>query len=70
MIITVSGENKNVENGITIYELLKKENVEYVDYVSVSLNDNFITKENYNIKLNEGDKIEFVYFMGGGCDAF
>lgn len=67
MKITVAGEIKEVKDGITIAELIKEENVETPEYVTVSVNDDFAKSENFATqKLNEGDTVEFLYFMGGG----
>ena len=53
MKITVAGNKKEYEDGITVAELIVKENVERDDFET--------------IKLNEGDAVEFLYFMGGGA---
>ena len=67
MKITVAGENKEVQEGITVAELIKQENVANPDYVSVSVNDDFVNSSDFDThKLNEGDNVEFLYFMGGG----
>lgn len=68
MTITVAGNKKEYEEGITITELIQKENVENADYVTVTKNDEFVERENFDTtKLAEGDVIEFLYFMGGGA---
>jgi sulfur carrier protein len=37
------------------------------EYVSVSVNDDFIKREHFDTTtLKEGDVVEFLYFMGGG----
>lgn len=67
MKITVAGEVKEVKDGITIAELIVQENVETPEYVSVSVNDEFAKSENFATQaLQEGDTVEFLYFMGGG----
>ena len=53
MKITVAGNKKEYEDGITVAELIVKENVENPEYVTVTVND--------------GDAVEFLYFMGGGA---
>ena len=68
MKITVSGEKKEVADGITVAELIKEENVETPEYVTVSVNEEFVKKEDFGTqKLSEGDEVEFLYFMGGGA---
>ena len=70
MKITVSGEVKEVQFDLTVAELIKQENVETPEYISVSVNDDFVKSEDFAThKLQEGDVVEFLYFMGGGsCD--
>lgn len=68
MKITVSGEKKEVKDGITVSELIVEENVETPEYVTVSVNEEFVKKEDFATKkLAEGDEVEFLYFMGGGA---
>lgn len=68
MTITVAGEKKEVKDGITIAELIEQEKVETPMYVSVSVNEEFEDRENFETrKLAEGDSVEFLYFMGGGA---
>jgi sulfur carrier protein len=67
MTITVGGEKKEVKDGITISELIVQENVETPEYVSVSVNEEFARKDDFDTyHLKEGDNVEFLYFMGGG----
>ncbi|MBR1422810.1 MAG: sulfur carrier protein ThiS [Ruminococcus sp.] len=67
MIITVAGENKEYESGITVKKLIELENVETPEYVTVSLNDEFIDGGEFeSTEIKNGDRIEFLYFMGGG----
>lgn len=67
MKLIVAGAVKEAEEGITISELIKKEKVETPEYVTVSVNDDFVKREDFETQtLNEGDTVEFLYFMGGG----
>jgi sulfur carrier protein len=67
MKITVSGEKKEVADGITVSALIEQEQVETPQYVTVSVNEEFIDKDAFDTHvLNEGDEVEFLYFMGGG----
>lgn len=67
MKITVAGEVKEVTDGLTIAELIARENVENPDYVTVSVNDEFAESGSFTSrKLQDGDNVEFLYFMGGG----
>ena len=68
MFITVAGEKKEVKDGLTLPELIAQENVEMPEYVTVSINEEFVASEDKeSTVLKEGDNVEFLYFMGGGC---
>lgn len=67
MTITVSGNKKEVKDGLTLPELIELEKVETPLYVTVSINEEFIQKDaEASVILKEGDNVEFLYFMGGG----
>ena len=70
MKITVAGEAKEVRDELTVTELIEQENVETPEYVTVSVNDDFVKSEDFAThKLNDGDVVEFLYFMGGGSNG-
>ena len=65
--ITVGGERREVEDNTTVEELLFIEHVEMPEYVSVSVNEEFVLREDFtNRTLKDGDEVEFLYYMGGG----
>ena len=67
MKIVVAGEKKEVADGLTLSKLIEIEKVETPQYVTVSINEEFINSEDFDTHtLNEGDEVEFLYFMGGG----
>ena len=67
MKITVSGEKKEVADGISVSALIEQEQVETPQYVTVSVNEEFIDRGGFDSRiLKEGDEVEFLYFMGGG----
>ena len=67
MKLTIAGEVKEIKEGTTISELIVLENVETPEYVSVSVNEKFVSREDFDTTaLREGDVVEFLYFMGGG----
>ena len=67
MKIIVAGKTKGFKEGLTIAELIELEEVETPQYVTVSLNDEFVESGAFNnITLSDGDNVEFLYFMGGG----
>ncbi len=67
MKITLNGETMEMCKPLTIVELLKERNVESPDMVSVELNEQILSKDQFsNTQLKENDNVEFLYFMGGG----
>lgn len=67
MKILVAGETKEVKEGLTVAQLLIDEQVETPEYVTVTVNDDFIDSASFEkTELKENDTIEFLYFMGGG----
>ena len=67
MVITVAGDKKEVKDAITVSELIVQENVETPQYVTVSVNDDFIDKAEFDTyALKEGDSVEFLYFKVAG----
>ncbi|MGN1090614.1 MAG: sulfur carrier protein ThiS [Huintestinicola sp.] len=67
MIITVAGDKKEFNEGITVKELIALEKVETPEYVTVSINDEFADQSAFDSTvLKDGDSVEFLYFMGGG----
>ena len=68
MQITVGGVKKEVADGITVASLIELENVETPQYVTVSVNEEFIDAGEFESHtLSDGDEVEFLYFMGGGA---
>ena len=68
MKLTVAGNAKEVKDGLTVAELIAQENVENPQYVTVSVNENFLRlADYYGYVLKDGDVVEFLYFMGGGA---
>ena len=68
MKITVAGEKKEVADGISVQELIELEKVETPQYVTVSINEEFLESGTFeSTTLKEGDEVEFLYFMGGGA---
>ncbi|MBP0964441.1 MAG: sulfur carrier protein ThiS [Oscillospiraceae bacterium] len=67
MLITVAGTKKEFEDGLTVAKLIEIENVETPQYVTVTINDEFIESGAFDTTVvKDGDSVEFLYFMGGG----
>ena len=68
MKAVIAGVSKEIAEGTTIAKLIVDEKVDNAEYVTVTLNDDFLDKEVFETTVvNEGDNIEFLYFMGGGA---
>ncbi|MGN0470760.1 MAG: sulfur carrier protein ThiS [Acutalibacteraceae bacterium] len=67
MNITVAGVKKEVADGLTVAQLVIDEKVETPQYVTVTINDDFVENHSFETTtLKDGDVVEFLYFMGGG----
>jgi sulfur carrier protein len=67
MILKVNGEEVSYADPITINELLSDRKIKMPEMVSVALNGQIIRRSAFEeTKLNDGDQVEFIYFMGGG----
>lgn len=68
MTITVAGKKKEYAEGLTVKQLIEAEDVENALYVTVTINDDFVKSDELDTRvIHDGDEIEFLYFMGGGC---
>ena len=66
MTVTLNGEIKQIEDGITVSGLLESLQIEPAR-VAVEVNLKIIKKTDYlSHQLNEGDSVEIVSFVGGG----
>ena len=66
--ITVNGEKQDVALPITVSEFIKQNNVAQPEMVSVQVNEEFVERDAFDTTvINEGDSIDFLYFMGGGA---
>ncbi len=67
MNITLNGEKKNVPDSVTVLGLLEFLKIQH-QRVAVELNETIVKKDRYALMtLKEGDALEVVSFMGGGC---
>lgn len=66
--IKVNGEIQVVELPLNVSELIKLNNVEQPEMVSVQVNEEYVDRDEWNsIQLKENDEVDFLYFMGGGA---
>ena len=64
--ITLNGKPSEIEAGMTVSELLLKWKVR-PELVTVEVNESILQKLDYeSMEIKLGDKVEFVFYMGGG----
>ena len=67
MKLVVNGEDSAFNDGLTVGELLTEKEVKMPEMVSVEINGEILKRTEFETKaLEEGDNVEFLYFMGGG----
>ena len=67
MKLIINGKETKVADSLTVSELLTEQSVKMPEMVSVELNGQILKRTDFeNTALNDGDKTEFLYFMGGG----
>lgn len=67
MNLVVNGKNTDIIDTLTVSELLVKEDVKMPQMVSVELNGRILKRSEFETtKLKDDDKVEFLYYMGGG----
>jgi len=67
MNIVVNGEQIDCGDSLTVSELLVEQKVKMPDMVSVELNGQILRRTEFEqTVLKNDDKVEFLYFMGGG----
>ncbi len=66
-IIIVNGEDQEVQLPATVADIIKQNNVAQPEMVSVQVNEEFVDRDEFaTLQLQEGDEVDFLYFMGGG----
>ena len=68
MNVKLNGTDKTIDNdSLTVSDLLKLEKVDMPDMVTVEHNGEILDRDLFDTTtVNDGDAIEFLYFMGGG----
>ncbi len=65
--IYVNGDAQEVNLPLNVTELVAQLEVGNPEMVSVQVNEEFAEREDWdNIQIKEDDKVDFLYFMGGG----
>jgi len=66
--IQVNGNEQELEAPISLIDLIKKNDVAQPEMVSVQINGEFVDREEFTTtQIKDGDEVDFLYFMGGGC---
>ena len=65
--ISLNGKANEIKTGMTVSDLLLKWKVR-PELVTVEVNESILQKLDYDTtELKNGDKVEFVFYMGGGA---
>jgi sulfur carrier protein len=65
--IQVNGKEQEIDSPVSVIDLIKKNDVEQPEMVSVQINGEFVDRAHFSIvNVNDGDEVDFLYFMGGG----
>lgn len=66
--IIVNDEKQDVQLPLTLGELIKINKVFQPEMVIVQVNEEFVERDVWDqTQLKEGDRVDFLYFMGGGA---
>ncbi|OGV70454.1 MAG: thiamine biosynthesis protein ThiS [Lentisphaerae bacterium RIFOXYA12_FULL_48_11] len=67
MKLEINGLSIETPANTTVSQLLSIQKVKMPDMVSVEINESILDRKTFGTTiLKEGDKVEFLYFMGGG----
>ena len=65
--VKINGEEAEITEAVSIDELLKIQKVKMPDMVTVEHNGDILDRDQFAVvRIQEGDEIEFLYYMGGG----
>ena len=65
MQVKINGKPEDIQGG-TVLDLLKTKKIE-PQMVAVEVNDTMLERDHLaSTYLNEGDQVEFLFYMGGG----
>ncbi len=66
--IIVNDKKQDVQLPLTLGELIKINKVFQPEMVTVQVNEEFVERDVWDqTQLKEGDRVDFLYFMGGGA---
>lgn len=68
MKVSINAEEVDLTDGLTVAALLVDQKVKWADMVAVELNGTILDRATFaTTVVQAGDKIELLYFMGGGA---
>jgi thiamine biosynthesis protein ThiS len=68
LLIQVNGEPREVEEHISLPELVARLNLK-AETIAIELNHQVVRRSEWdNNLLKSGDQVEIVHFVGGGCN--
>lgn len=66
--IYVNGDSQEISLPLNLTQLIADNHVTQPEMVSVQHNGNFVERDDWDATaLNDGDSVDFLYFMGGGA---
>ena len=66
--IIVNDEKQEVSLPLSLSELIKINRAFQPEMVTVQVNEEFVEREDWDKTiLKDGDRVDFLYFMGGGA---
>jgi thiamine biosynthesis protein ThiS len=69
LLVHVNGEDKEIVEGTLLAELITQLNLP-VQRIAVELNRSVVRRPEWEkTVLREGDRVEIVHFVGGGCEV-
>lgn len=70
MKLVINGKEVETQQGLTVAQLLEDQKVKMPEMVSVELNGQILDRQSFAARtVSQGDRLEFLYFMGGGCES-
>ena len=66
--ISLNGKEQEIKSGMTVTALLTKWRMK-PELVTVEINETILQKLDYDsTEIKNGDKVEFIFYMGGGAE--
>ncbi|MFL2755905.1 MAG: sulfur carrier protein ThiS [Dehalococcoidia bacterium] len=68
MNIIINGETRDISESLTMLDLLNVIGLQNKQAIAIAVNGEILQKKYHSeYILNEGDKVEIVHAIGGGC---